>query len=366
VVAEEFPSYIVTAESVLRVVVARDKTQRTFKRDLKDFEIHLYDLLSCDSKPKRTRVGVDSDLVDDFRSLKSPVQLEWLRARLLVHHVITGTLKDLGAATGPVLTMENYEGYMGETVNADDAKQAVVQVLKVWLGAGVQEPIPQSVLFASTNFDIRTLRCSINALIAQGFLAPLDGGEAYTIDAGVLKLPQLAPTRHTQPSPVSRYYQEIAIEADRPFCFVIMPFKETECPQLLYFEVIKPLLVKEFDVRCYRVDEDRLPDRIDNKIYTYMVQSEFMIAEISTRNPNVMYELGLAHALNKPCILLSKSELSDLPFDISRISVEPYADDESLREYLLKTVSAMLGRSYPGPELRGKVAAKQLPVKSCR
>ena len=47
------------------------------------------------------------------------------------------------------------------------------------------------------------------------------------------------------------------------------------------------------------------------------------MAELSTRNPNVFYELGLAHALDKPVVLVSSNEL-DVPFDLRHIRVIYY------------------------------------------
>jgi len=341
VTAEGFPRYVVAADRVFHIKVSREKTERAFRRDLVDFLVRLDDPLS--QIRERTLVGVTWELSEDFSGFRVPVPLEWLLARFLVHHVRAGTLKDLRAKTGPVLTTKTYEAYLGEPAEDDDADHALIRVLKAWLRAGVQEPIALSVLFASTNLDIGALHRSINALVAQGYLQP-SGDNDYHVDAQVLSLRLPSPTRRMEPSPVSRYYQEVDIEACEPFCFVLMPFREAECPQRLYFEVIKPLLVEELGVECYRVDEDSLPDRIDNKIYTYMVRSEFLIAELSSLNPNVMYELGLAHALNKRCILLTQKEPQALPFDVSHISVEPYTDDDSLQDYLRRAVAALLGK----------------------
>ena len=121
----------------------------------------------------------------------------------------------------------------------------------------------------------------------------------------------------------------------------ILPFREAEFPQSIYFDVIKLLVEDEFKISCYRVDEDLLPDRIDNKIYTYMLRAAFIVAEVTTRNPNVMYELGLAHMLEKDCIILTQKPPSEVPFDINRKSAEPYENDNQLRIYLRKSISAL-------------------------
>lgn len=47
----------------------------------------------------------------------------------------------------------------------------------------------------------------------------------------------------------------------------------------------------------------------------YIVKAKLVIANINGRNPNVMYELGIAHALDKPVLLLSK-EIGSLPVDL--------------------------------------------------
>jgi hypothetical protein len=93
---------------------------------------------------------------------------------------------------------------------------------------------------------------------------------------------------------INKYFQEIKIQATEPFCFVIMPFREEKFPQRIYTEIIKPFVESGFRISCYRVDEDHLPDRIGNKIYTYILRSSFIIAEVTSPNPNVFYELGLA------------------------------------------------------------------------
>ena len=51
--------------------------------------------------------------------------------------------------------------------------------------------------------------------------------------------------------------------------------------------------------------------------------AKVLVAERTTRNPNVFYELGLAHALRKPVVLVSSNE-SDVPFDLHHIRVIYY------------------------------------------
>src|SRR5262245_42532529 len=48
-----------------------------------------------------------------------------------------------------------------------------------------------------------------------------------------------------------------------------------------------------------------------------LVESEVIVAEITPVNANVFYELGYAHALGKPTILLADRSSATLPFDVS-------------------------------------------------
>lgn len=51
--------------------------------------------------------------------------------------------------------------------------------------------------------------------------------------------------------------------------------------------------------------------------------AKVLVSELTTRNPNVFYELGLAHALEKPVVLASSNE-DDIPFDLKHIRVIYY------------------------------------------
>lgn len=51
--------------------------------------------------------------------------------------------------------------------------------------------------------------------------------------------------------------------------------------------------------------------------------AKVLVAELTTKNPNVYYELGLAHAMHKPVVLVSANE-DDVPFDLQHIRVIYY------------------------------------------
>jgi hypothetical protein len=68
---------------------------------------------------------------------------------------------------------------------------------------------------------------------------------------------------------------------------------------------------------CVRADKIAKPERITDDIWRSINESRFSIADLTKRNPNVFYEVGLAHALHKPVILITQSQ--DIPFDVKEV-----------------------------------------------
>lgn len=73
--------------------------------------------------------------------------------------------------------------------------------------------------------------------------------------------------------------------------------------------------VEELGAYCERVDEQEFEGRILDRIYNQIDKADLIIADMSGQNPNVFYEVGYAHALNKKVILLTNSS-KDIPFDL--------------------------------------------------
>jgi hypothetical protein len=70
-----------------------------------------------------------------------------------------------------------------------------------------------------------------------------------------------------------------------------------------------------------------------------------VIAEVTSLNPNVFYELGLAHMLEKDCIIVTRTPISKMPFDINRIRAEHYSSDQELTDILRRAISALAFKS---------------------
>jgi len=109
-------------------------------------------------------------------------------------------------------------------------------------------------------------------------------------------------------------FKDTKITKKRPTAFVIMKFDEPYFDEL-YKNVIKPVAEK-MGLYAYRADGVYKPGVILKDIVRGITESEVIIAEITSLNPNVFYELGYAHCRGKDPILLAERG-TEIPFDIS-------------------------------------------------
>ena len=337
------PEYLALPDRVYTLTAERADGGRAFDRMLVDYFVEGRNPMS-DTDTWSTRLGMSRELSDDYPSFKEAVPIEWVLFRFLCHFVRTNSVQILSGNSGQVLTSSSYRDYLGSEGAEKDADQMLRTILGSWVRVLPEKAISLADVYASTDLTVAQLKRSINALIFQGHIQETKE-HTYKIQPSIFVNQVFSKSASSLDRMSNRYYQQITIEANDPFCFVIMPFKEEEFPQRLYTDVIKPFVEDQFKIGCYRVDEDNLPDRIDNKIYSYLLRSAFVIAEVTTLNPNVFYELGLAHMLEKDCIIITSTSISKIPFDINRIRAEHYDNDHNLIEILRRAISALAFKS---------------------
>lgn len=101
-------------------------------------------------------------------------------------------------------------------------------------------------------------------------------------------------------------------------CFVMMPFA---LPLGNHYSLIYEPAIKKAGLRPVRADDDIFATgKIIDQVWAGINTASVLVAELTTRNPNVFYELGLAHALRKPVVLISSNE-EDVPFDVRHIRI---------------------------------------------
>jgi hypothetical protein len=134
---------------------------------------------------------------------------------------------------------------------------------------------------------------------------------------------------------------------EKPFAFVLMPFDDTFGDT--YFLGIKDTADK-LGIMAERVDEQVFHrEGILQRIYNQIEAADFVIADMTGRNPNVFYEVGYAHAKGKTCILLTENA-DDIPFDLKHQRHIVYSSIQDLTRKLsldLKVVKEELQAKAP-------------------
>ncbi|MFP5287338.1 MAG: hypothetical protein ACLGI9_16495, partial [Thermoanaerobaculia bacterium] len=130
-------------------------------------------------------------------------------------------------------------------------------------------------------------------------------------------------------------------EGRRATCFLVMPFSfewSNEAQSLLR------RCCELEGVSAIRGDDLFTPTDILDDIWQGIAGADLVIADITGRNPNVFYELGMAHAIAKPVVILSQFD-ADLPVDLATRRVIRYerselvkGQDSALMERLGKTI----------------------------
>jgi hypothetical protein len=137
-------------------------------------------------------------------------------------------------------------------------------------------------------------------------------------------------------------FENFTVERQPGKVFVVMEFGEPF--QQIYEDVIQSV-VKDAKLHAYHVGEVFGPGIILQDIIQGIVKAEVVIADITPVNQNVFYELGYAHALGKPTILLAERG-KKFPFDIRGYRVLIYdntiAGKKKLEEGLKNHLHAIL------------------------
>jgi hypothetical protein len=108
-------------------------------------------------------------------------------------------------------------------------------------------------------------------------------------------------------------------------CFVMMPFAERIGG---YYATIYRPAIERAKLTAVRADADIYgTGKIIDQIWKGIHAARVLVAELTGRNPNVLYELGLAHALYKPVVLVSSNK-DDVPFDVQHVRVIYYEKDD--------------------------------------
>lgn len=141
---------------------------------------------------------------------------------------------------------------------------------------------------------------------------------------------------------ISPIFGPASYTIDPRLVFVLMPFDDdlTE----IYNSIIKPTVeTTDFNLVCKRADDLKTNKAIIQDIWKAICEARLVIADLTRVNPNVMYELGMAHTVGKETILIyQKEEEIPFPFDLAHIRRIEYEDDATGGKQLERGLKATI------------------------
>lgn len=154
--------------------------------------------------------------------------------------------------------------------------------------------------------------------------------------------------------------------SSKPICFVVMPFSGWVDS---YYEAIYRPAIEAAGLIPRRADDFYRPSAIIEDIWELTKSSQIILADLTGRNPNVLYELGLAHAIAKPVVMVTQS-IEDIPFDLKGLRIIEYQTQEAtwaeaLRVRIQQAIKEVLEdprRSVPATFLEARGGDRAEPV----
>jgi len=114
------------------------------------------------------------------------------------------------------------------------------------------------------------------------------------------------------------------LDSDKKLCFVLMPFRPNF--ERLYKDHIKPTIEK-VGYEVIKANDLFTTSPIIEDIWEQINKSSLVVADVTGKNANVFYELGLAHTVGKDTIIITQND-DDVPFDLKHLRYFKYNDNE--------------------------------------
>jgi hypothetical protein len=134
-------------------------------------------------------------------------------------------------------------------------------------------------------------------------------------------------------------------------CFVAMPYGAS------WFEAVRRTIITGASAAGFEAEVSidlKIPGPITDQIWQGIRRSDVVVVDVTDNNPNVFYELGLAHALGKEVIVITQN-VAGVPFDIKSSRLLSYVESDlpRLETDLTSAFKSVTARySFEGPEPR--------------
>jgi tetratricopeptide (TPR) repeat protein len=133
-----------------------------------------------------------------------------------------------------------------------------------------------------------------------------------------------------------------------PLCFVVMPFGTKPDGQggkvdfdAVYEQLIAPA-IEEAGLQPLRADDELVGGIIHKPMFERLILSDYAVADLTTANANVFYEIGVRHAVRPYSTVLIGADVQRTPFDLAIDRIRPYTLDGAGRPANVAEEHAML------------------------
>jgi hypothetical protein len=233
------------------------------------------------------------------------------------------------------------EGYRQAILNAPD----IAEVYQHYRG----ENLPDDVFLKNTLVDTYKIPDESFVEFKQIFVTSLETAKLIERHGEKIRLLDIS-NQDTAPAASERIKKlgKSVNVSPTDTCFVMQPFAP---PLGDYYEKIYKPAIEKAGLTPIRADADIFgTGKIMDQVWSGINAAKVLVAELTTRNPNVFYEMGLAHALKKPVVLVSSSE-TDVPFDLKHIRVIYYdVNDPFWGNKLIEKVAENILSAIQNPE----------------
>ncbi len=242
----------------------------------------------------------------------------------------------------PQLPSDTIDGYRQAVMNAPD----ISEVYHHYRG----ENLPDDQFLKNTVVETYKVPADGFQEFKQVFLESLETAELISKHGDKLRITDVASGDASAPTQSDRLkkLEKTTNVGANDSCFVMQPFA---APLGDYYEKIYKPAIEKAGLRPVRADAEIFATgKIMDQVWSGINAAKVLVAELTTRNPNVFYELGLAHAMKKPVVLVSAKE-EDVPFDLQHIRVIYYdMSDPFWGNKLIEKVAENILSAIQNPE----------------
>lgn len=212
------------------------------------------------------------------------------------------------------------------------------------------ENLPDSVFFDNALTDKFKIPADKLSEFKSILVESLKTAELTTDHDGKFRVVDISaePPAHEKAKETFKKLEKTAKVKTGDTCFVMMPFAD---PLGSYYDKVYKPAIEKAGLTPIRADNEIFgTGKIIDQVWSGINSAKVLIAELTDRNPNVFYELGLAHALQKPVVLISSNE-KDVPFDLHHIRVIYYdVSDPFWGSKLIEKVAENILSAIKNPE----------------